>query len=41
VSTFADLYPVLRERALVDGTDDPRWRQPWDMASAKSFRAVA
>ena len=26
---------------LVDGTDNPRWRRPWDMASAKSFRAVA
>ena len=41
VATFADLYPALRERELVDGTDNPRWRRPWDMASAKSFRAVA
>jgi hypothetical protein len=43
VATFADLYPALRERELVDGngTDNPRWRRPWDLASAKSFRAVA
>jgi glutamate synthase domain-containing protein 2 len=41
VATFADLYPCLRERELLDGTDDPRWRVPWDMASANSFRAVA
>ena len=41
VATFADLYPALRERELLDGTDNPRWRRPWDLASAKSFRAVA
>ena len=41
VATFADLYPALRERELVDGTDNPRWRRQWDLASAKSFRAVA
>jgi glutamate synthase domain-containing protein 2 len=41
VATFADLYPALAEGELVAGTDNPRWRRPWDMASAKSFRAVA
>ena len=41
VATFADLYPCLRGRELVDGTNNPRWRPAWDMASAKSFRAVA
>jgi glutamate synthase domain-containing protein 2 len=41
IATFADLYPALRERELLDGTNNPRWRTPWDMASAKSFRAVA
>ena len=32
---------VLRERELLDGTNNPRWLTPWNMASAKSFRAVA
>src|SRR4051794_19736680 len=40
IATFADLYPALRERELLAGTDDPRWRTPWNMASAHSFRAV-
>jgi len=39
IATFADLYPALRERELLEGTDNPRWRTPWDMASAHSFRA--
>ena len=38
IATFADLYPGLRERELLEGTDNPRWRTPWDMASAHSFR---
>lgn len=41
VVTFADVYPALSEGELVAGTANPRWRQPWDMATAHSFRAVA
>ncbi|WIM11380.1 FMN-binding glutamate synthase family protein [Enhydrobacter sp.] len=41
VATFADLYPALGEGELLAGTDNPRWRRPWEMASAHSFRAVA
>ena len=41
VASFADLYPSLAEGALVTGTASPRWRKPWDMASASSFRALA
>jgi glutamate synthase domain-containing protein 2 len=40
VVTFAELYPTLRPGELVDGTADPRFREPWEMADAKSFRAV-
>jgi len=40
VATFADLYPALRERELLDGTNNPRWLTPWNMASAQAFRAV-
>jgi len=40
IATFADLYPALRERELLEGTSNPRWLTPWKMASAKSFRAV-
>jgi len=40
IATFADLYPALRERELLEGTSNPRWLTPWNMASAKSFRAV-
>ena len=41
VVTYADLYPALAEGELVAGSGNPRWRQPWDMAQAHSFRAVA
>ena len=41
VATFADLYPALRRGRAGRRHDNPRWRRPWDMASAKSFRAVA
>ncbi len=40
VITFADLYPSLAEGELVAGSGNPRWRRPWDMAQAHSFRAV-
>jgi hypothetical protein len=40
VATFADLYPALGEGELLAGTENPRWKGPWAMASAHSFRAV-
>jgi glutamate synthase domain-containing protein 2 len=40
VVTFAELYPTLRPGELLDGTMDPRFRQPWEMANAHSFRAT-
>ena len=40
VVTYADVYPALAEGELVAGTGNLRWRQPWDMAQAHSFRAV-
>ena len=40
VVTFADVYPALIEGELVAGSGNPRWRQPWDMASPHSFRAT-
>src|SRR6201996_6253677 len=41
VATFADMYPSLSEGELVAGSGNPRWRKPWDLADAHSFRAVA
>jgi glutamate synthase domain-containing protein 2 len=41
VVTFADVYPALSAGELIAGSGNPRWRQPWDMASPHSFRAVA
>ena len=41
VATFADMYPSLSEGELVAGSGNPRWRKPWDLAHAESFRAVA
>jgi glutamate synthase domain-containing protein 2 len=41
VVTFDDVYPALDEGALLSGTAPPRWTQPWNMADAHSFRAVA
>ena len=41
VATFADMYPSLAEGELVAGSGNPRWRLPWDLANAHSFRAVA
>jgi glutamate synthase domain-containing protein 2 len=40
VVTFAELYPTLRRGELLDGTTDPRFRTPWEMANANSFRAT-
>ena len=36
--TFANLYPALRPGELLDGTDDPRFRDAWAMARADSFQ---
>jgi hypothetical protein len=41
VLTFDELYPTLRSSELLDGTDDPRFRDPWKMASAGRFRPVS
>jgi glutamate synthase domain-containing protein 2 len=41
VVTFDDVYPALDPGALLSGTAPPRWTQPWNMADAHSFRAVA
>ena len=41
VVTFADVYPALAKGELLAGTANPRWSQPWAMADAHSFRAVA
>src|SRR5437764_303415 len=40
VSTFAQLYPALRPGELLDGTDDPRFRDAWTMARAETFQAA-
>ena len=37
VRSFAKLYPSLRPGELIDGTDDPRFREAWAMAQAESF----
>jgi glutamate synthase domain-containing protein 2 len=41
VLSFDKLYPTLRPGELLDGTDDPRFRDAWKMASAGSFRPAA
>ena len=41
VVTFNDIYPALGDKDLINGTATPRWTQPWNMADAHSFRAVA
>jgi glutamate synthase domain-containing protein 2 len=40
VRTFADLYPSLRSGELLQGTDDPRFRDAWKLASATDFRPL-
>jgi hypothetical protein len=37
VCSFAKLYPSLRPGELIDGSDDPRFRDAWAMAQAESF----
>ena len=41
VRSFAKLYPALRPGELLDGTEDPRFRDAWAMARADSFQPVA
>jgi glutamate synthase domain-containing protein 2 len=41
VVTYDELYPTLRPGELLDGTDDPRFRDAWKLASASSFRLAA
>src|SRR5262249_15437391 len=38
VVIFDNLPPGLHPGELLDGTDDPRFRDAWKMASAESFR---
>jgi glutamate synthase domain-containing protein 2 len=38
VLSFAKLYPALRPGELLDGTDDPRFRDAWAMARADTFQ---
>ena len=40
VRSFAKLYPALRPGELLDGTDDPRFRDAWAMARSDSFQTV-
>ena len=37
VLTFAELYPALETGDLLAGTSDPRFKDAWRMASARSF----
>jgi hypothetical protein len=41
IVSFDSLYPTLPPGELLDGTDDPRFRDAWKMASAGSFRPAA
>jgi len=38
IMTFAQLYPALEPGELLRGTQDPRFRDPWAMASVADFR---
>ena len=38
VKSFAQLYPALRPGELIDGTDDPRYRDGWRLARAETFQ---
>ena len=40
VMSFAKLYPSLRPGELIEGTEDPRFRDAWAMARADSFHPV-
>jgi glutamate synthase domain-containing protein 2 len=37
VVTFAELYPFLNPGELLEGTDRPQYRDPWEVARAGSF----
>ncbi len=41
VMSFARLYPELRPGELLEGTENPRFRDAWAMAQADSFSPVA
>ena len=38
VRSFAQLYPALRPGELLEGTQDPRFRDAWRMAQAETFQ---
>jgi glutamate synthase-like protein len=38
VQTFAQLYSALRPGELLEGTEDPRFRDAWRMARADTFQ---
>jgi hypothetical protein len=38
VMSFAKLYPSLRPGELIEGTQDPRFRDAWAMARADTFQ---
>jgi glutamate synthase domain-containing protein 2 len=40
VKSFMDLYPPLKKGELLAGTDDPRYKGPWQRAQAESFEAT-
>ncbi|XSC44532.1 FMN-binding glutamate synthase family protein [Bradyrhizobium sp. RDT10] len=40
VMSFAKLYPSLRPGELIEGTQDPRFRDAWTMARTDSFQPV-
>jgi glutamate synthase domain-containing protein 2 len=40
VCSFAKLYPALRPGELLDGTNDPRFRDAWAMARPDTFQPV-
>ncbi|MDO6963109.1 FMN-binding glutamate synthase family protein [Rhizobium alvei] len=40
VTTFTHLYPPLRPGELLEGTDDVRFRIPWQIAQADTFKAA-
>ena len=41
VKSFAQLYPTLRPGELLEGTEDPRFRDAWRMARAETFEPAA
>jgi hypothetical protein len=40
VTTFTNLYPPLEEGELIRGTQDVRYRKPWEIARAETFAAA-